>query len=172
MPHLHAIDATCEDNIAHSVRNPETNVRRAPARAPVPLSLLEAVLLPFIKQISLRRSQVHDLRTPIPVLFHLRAFSTIIGIGNPRTAANHAPPLVGPIIALVADSNEGTGPHIRITDDAFAVAFFAEPADGDARLLAAHDEVGVMLGHGCGPVSVVRCRGGGRARTDGDAPVM
>ena len=33
IPHLHAIDATCEDNIAHSVRNPETNVRRAPARA-------------------------------------------------------------------------------------------------------------------------------------------
>ena len=33
IPHLHAIDATCEDNIAHSVRNPQTNVRRAPARA-------------------------------------------------------------------------------------------------------------------------------------------
>ena len=58
MPHLDAIDATCKtitaarlDSLAHSVRNPETNARRAPARAHSSLSLLEAVLLPLVKQI-------------------------------------------------------------------------------------------------------------------------
>ena len=114
----------------------------------MPLSLLEAVLLPLVKQISLRASQIDDLRTPIPVLFHLRTFSAIVRITNPRTAANHAPPLVGPVVALVADSNEGTGPHIRVADDAFTVALLAEAPDGDAGLLAAHDEVGVVLCHG------------------------
>ena len=152
-PPSHAIDATCTTKAkieeTHFVRNPQTNARRAPARAPLLLSLLEAVLLPLVKQVRLRAAQIDDLRAPISVLFHLCAFSTIIGIGNPRTAANHAPPLIRPIIALVADSNEGTGSDIRIAHHTFAVAFFAEAPDGDARLLAAHDEVGVVFGHGC-----------------------
>ena len=114
----------------------------------MPLSLLEAVLLPLVKQISLRASQVDDLRTPIPVLFHLRTFSAIVRITNPRTAANHAPPLVGPVVALVADSNEGTGPDVRVAHHTFAVAFFAEAPDRDAGLLAAHYEVGMMFRHG------------------------
>ena len=114
----------------------------------MPLSLLEAVLLPLIEQVRLRASQIDDFRAPIPVLFHLRALSTIIGIRNTRTAANHAPPLVAPVVALVADSNEGTGPDVRVADHTFAVAFFAEAPDGDARLLAAHNEVGMVLRHG------------------------
>ena len=101
------------------------------------LSLLEAVLLPLIEQVRLRRSQIDDLRAAVPVLFHLRAFSAIVRIGNPRTATNHAPPLVAPVVALVADPHEGTGPDVRVAHHTFAVAFFAEAADGDAGLLAA-----------------------------------
>ena len=112
------------------------------------LSLLETVLLPLIEQVRLRRSQVDDLRAAVPVLFHLRAFATIVRVRDAGAPTNNAPPLIGPIIALVADSNEGTGSHIRIADHTFAVALFAQPADGDAGLLAAHYQIGVMLGHG------------------------
>ena len=40
--------------------------------------------------------------------------------------------------ALVADADEGRGAHVAVADGAFAVAFVAEAADGDAGLLAAH----------------------------------
>ena len=47
-------------------------------------------------------------------------------------------------------------PHVRVADDALAIALLAEAADGDARLLAAHDQVGVVLGHGGGWCAVER----------------
>lgn len=40
--------------------------------------------------------------------------------------------------ALVADADESCGAHVAVADGAFAVAFIAEAADGDAGLLAAH----------------------------------
>ena len=40
--------------------------------------------------------------------------------------------------AFVADADEGRGAHVAVADGAFAVAFVAEAADGDAGLLAAH----------------------------------
>ena len=47
-------------------------------------------------------------------------------------------------------------PHVRVADDALAIALLAEAADRDARLLAAHDEVGVVLGHGGGWCAIAR----------------
>jgi len=38
-------------------------------------------------------------------------------------------------------------PYVRVTDHALSVALFAQPADRNAGLLAAHDEIGVMLRH-------------------------
>ena len=40
--------------------------------------------------------------------------------------------------AFVADADEGGRAHVAVADGAFAVAFVAEAADGDAGLLAAH----------------------------------
>ena len=40
--------------------------------------------------------------------------------------------------AFVADADEGGGADVAVADGAFAVAFVAEAADGDAGLLAAH----------------------------------
>ncbi len=59
----------------------------------------------------------------------------------------HPPSLVGPVVALVADPDEGAGSHVGVADDAAAVALLAQAADGHAGLLAAEDQVGVVLGH-------------------------
>lgn len=42
--------------------------------------------------------------------------------------------------------NAGT-PDVRVADDALSVALFTETADGNARLLAAHDQIWVVLRH-------------------------
>jgi len=38
-------------------------------------------------------------------------------------------------------------PDVRVADDALSVALFTETADGNARLLAAHDQIWVVLRH-------------------------
>ena len=55
--------------------------------------------------------------------------------------------MVGAVVALVADPDQGGRAHVRVADHALALALFAEAADGDAPLLAAHDQIRVMLGH-------------------------
>ena len=44
--------------------------------------------------------------------------------------------------------NESVRPYEGVADDTFAIAFLTKSSDGDAGLFAAHDEIGVMLGHG------------------------
>ena len=53
-------------------------------------------------------------------------------------------------LALVADADQGGGSDVAVADDALPVALLAQPAQRDAALLAAHDEVGVVLGHRVG----------------------
>lgn len=64
-----------------------------------------------------------------------------------RTSADDAPPHEGPVVALVADSNQGRLPHVGIAYRAPVGTFFAELADVHAGLLAAHDQIGMMLRH-------------------------
>lgn len=73
--------------------------------------------------------------------------------GTYLAAANNTLVLVVAKGAFVADANEGGGAHVAVADWAFAVALVAEASDGDARLLAAHDEIGVMARHGGGGAS-------------------
>lgn len=68
-------------------------------------------------------------------------------------ATNHTLILIISKAALVADANESGGPHVRVADGAFAVAFIAETPDGDAGLLAAHDEITVRRELVCEPIS-------------------
>lgn len=77
-----------------------------------------------------------------------RGGSTEIGKGKEKEkeeahlAATHdAFVLVVAKGALVADAHQGRGPHVAVADGALAVALVAEAADGDAGLLAAHDEI-------------------------------
>lgn len=55
--------------------------------------------------------------------------------------------MIGAVVALIANSNEDGGANVGIADNALSLALIAEATDGDAPLFAAHDEIGVMLGH-------------------------
>lgn len=101
----------------------------------------------LVKQIRPRTPQVDDLRTPIPVLLQARTLKTIERVTDPLAAAHNALILVVAKGTLIADAYEGRRTHVRVADGTLAVAFVAESADGDAGLLAAHDEIGVMARH-------------------------
>jgi len=109
----------------------------------------EALLL--VKQIRPATTQIYDLRTAFAVPFQARALEAVEGVGDALAAADDALVDVVAEGALVADAYERRGPHVRVADGALAVALVAEAADGDAGLLAAHDEVGMMARHDEGP---------------------
>jgi len=49
--------------------------------------------------------------------------------------------------ALIADADEGCWPDVGIANWTLSVALVAKTADSNARLLAAHDEIGMMARH-------------------------
>ena len=55
--------------------------------------------------------------------------------------------MVGSVVTFVTDADESCGTDVGITDHAFSLAFLAETTDGNAPLFAAHDEIGMVLGH-------------------------
>lgn len=118
-----------------------TSPQSMPPRRPPPALLL-------IKQIRPTTPQIHNLRTPIPILLQPRTLKAVERIADPLPPTHHTLVLIVAEGALVADARQGGGPHVRVADGAFAVAFVAEAADVDAGELAAHDEVGVVAGHG------------------------
>lgn len=99
-----------------------------------------------------RASQVYNLRTPVPILLQSRTLEAVERIRDALTTADDALVLVVAEAALVADADEGRGADVGVADGAFAVAFVAEAADGDAGLLAAHDEIAAFC-----PVSASMC---------------
>jgi len=111
--------------------------------------LLEAIFLPFIEQVRLRATQIDYFRTTVSIFFRYSALLAIVGIGDSLASTNHASTLVGPVIALITHSDESAWSDIGIAYDTFAIAFLAEPANGNARLLSAHNEVWMMLCHDC-----------------------
>ena len=121
-------------------------------------SLIPEILF-LVEQIRPRTTQVYNLRAPISVLLQARALEAVECIRNAFTAANDALVLVVAEGALVADAHEGGGSHVGVADGAFAVAFVAEAADGDAAGLATHDEIGVMARHfdGCSEEEFAIC---------------
>jgi hypothetical protein len=88
-----------------------------------------------------RTAQIDNLGTPVPVLLEARALEAVEGVRDALAAAHDALVLVVAEAALVADAHQRRGPHVRVAHGALAVALVAEPADGDAGLLAAHYEV-------------------------------
>ncbi len=88
-----------------------------------------------------RTAEVYNLGAPIAVLLEARALEAVEGVRDPLAAADDALVLIVAEAALVADADEGRGADVRVADGALAVALVAEAADGDAGLLAAHDEV-------------------------------
>lgn len=88
-----------------------------------------------------RTTQIYNLGTPIAILLQPGALEAVKGVGDALPATDDALVLVVAEAALVADADEGGGPDVGVADGAFAVALVAEAADGDAGLLAAHDEI-------------------------------
>jgi hypothetical protein len=117
-------------------------------------------ILLLVEQIGPGAAQIDNLRTPIAVLFQARALETVEGVADALAAAHDALVLVVAERALVADAREGCRAHVRVAHGAFAVAFVAESADGDAGLFAAHDKVAGGVSELCGE------RGGGGGLTD------
>jgi len=108
---------------------------------------LKAILFPLVEQIRFRTAQVHDLRTPVSILLTLGALFTVERVTDPRAAADNASTLVTPVVALVTYLHQVLRPHITVADHALAVAFLAQPANGDSWLFAAHDQIRVVLRH-------------------------
>lgn len=97
------------------------------------LSLLESVLLPLIEQVGLAAAQIHDLRTAVSVLLEQSALLAVVGVRNAGATADHTPALVGAVVALVADANQRTRPHVRVADHALAIALLAETSYGPGK---------------------------------------
>jgi len=111
------------------------------------LSFLKPILLPLIKQICFRTSQIHNFATSISILPRLNTLPTIISIRNTHPTTNDTPPFKRSVITLIANMNNGGRIDEGIANDAFAIAFFAKTSDGDARLFSAHYQIWMMLGH-------------------------
>jgi hypothetical protein len=79
------------------------------------------------------------------IFFLQRALFAVIGVADAWSTADDASPLKAAVAAFFAYTHERGGPHIAVADWALAVALFAQPANADARLLPAHDQVRVML---------------------------
>lgn len=62
-------------------------------------------------------------------------------------AADDASILVGTIIALIADPDQHSRPHMGVADHTLPLTLLAESPYRDTDLFAAHDEIWVMLGH-------------------------
>lgn len=88
-----------------------------------------------------RTTQIYNLRAAISVLLQAGALKAVEGVRDALAAADDALVLVVAERALFADADERGGPHVGVADGAFAVTFVAETSDGDAGLLAAHDEI-------------------------------
>lgn len=101
----------------------------------------------LVKQVRPRTTQIYNLRAPISIFFQSRTLEAVERIRDPFAAADDTFVLIVAEAAFVADADEGGGAHVGVAYWAFAVAFVAEAADGDAGLLAAHDEIRVMAGH-------------------------
>lgn len=109
---------------------------------------LKAILLSFIEQIGSGRTQIHNLWASIAIFFDLATLLAVEGIRNPSTSTNDTPALITPIVALITNASQLTGPYIRVADYTLAITLLTEPANGDATLLAAHDEIWMVLSHG------------------------
>jgi hypothetical protein len=101
----------------------------------------------LIKQIRPRTTQIDNLGTPIAILLQTRTLEAIKGITDALSTTDDAFVLVVSERAFVAHAHEGGWADVGVADRAFAIAFVAETADGDAGLFAAHDEIGVMARH-------------------------
>jgi hypothetical protein len=100
-------------------------------------------ILLLVKQIRPGAAQVDDLRTAVPVLLQPGTLETVKRVGDAFAATYDTLVLIVAEAAFVADADQGRRPDVAIAYGAFAVALVAETSDGNAGLLATHDEIAV-----------------------------
>ena len=127
------------------ILHPESVRHRGAARS----AFLKAILLALVEKIGLRAAQVDDLWTAIAIFLQLRTLPTVVGIRDTGSTADDASTLVRAVVALVADTHQSAWANVRVTDNTLAIVSLAQAADRHARLLTAHDQIRVVLRHGC-----------------------
>lgn len=55
------------------------------------------------------------------IFFLDRTLLAVVGIRHSWTPADHAAPLVGAVVTLITYAHKSAGPHIGVTDHAFAI---------------------------------------------------
>jgi len=118
-----------------------------PLPPPVLLPLFKPVFFPFVEQVRLRTPKIDDLRTAVSVFFLLCTLLAVVGIRDPLTAANHTAAFVRTVVTLVTNTDQCAGADVRIANHALTITFFTKSPNSYSRLLAAHDQIGVMLCH-------------------------
>lgn len=104
-------------------------------------------ILLLVKQIRPGRTEIDDFGASVAILLQSRALKAVKCIADAFPAADNTLILVISEGALIADANESRRTYVGVTDRTFAVAFITESSEGDACLLAAHDEIGVVARH-------------------------
>jgi len=93
-------------------------------------------------------THVDNSRTSIPILFLQHTRLAIVGIRYALSTTNDTLALKASVITFIAYFNLGLWSDIGIANDALSIAILAQLADGNARLLSAHDQIGMMTnGH-------------------------
>lgn len=112
--------------------------------------LVISKILFLVEEIRSTRSQIYNLWTSIPILLQSCAFETVESVRNTLSTADNTLVLVISKAAFITDSDESRWADVGIADRAFTITFIAEATYGDARLLSAHNEIGMMARHGEG----------------------
>jgi hypothetical protein len=116
-----------------------------------------------------------DFRAAVPVALKDSALVAVERFADAAAAADDALALKRAVVALVADARHRRLPHQAVADDALALALSAQPAHRRPWLLAAEDQVRVVLGHGRPPLrpgARLDCASAARRRVDGEAPLL
>lgn len=117
--------------------NSSTPLHSRPTQA-TQLLIARPIRFLLIKQIGPGTAEIYNLGTTVAVLLEASALEAVEGVADPLAAAHDALILVVTEAALVADAYQGRWAHVAVAHRTLAVAFVAEPADGDAGLFAAH----------------------------------
>lgn len=110
-------------------------------------SFLEAIFFTLVEEISFGTSKIDYFRTTITIFLLLSTLLTVVSIRNPNPSTDDTATLKRTIVAFIAHTNKCTRPNIRITNDTFPITFLTKPSNGYSRLLPAHDQIRMVLGH-------------------------
>lgn len=106
-------------------------------------------ILLLVEQIRPRTTQIDDFRTTVSILLQARTFEAVESIRDTLATAYDTLVLIISEGALIADAGKSGRADVAVANGTLAVTLVAEASDGDACLLAAHNQIGMMARHAC-----------------------